>query len=691
MTDDGNIRARLPEEIFNDALELPIEERTAFLDRACGTSAMRVLLDELLALALADPALTRPPTSPTVPRRLGKYELIEERGRGSMGIVYAARDTQLGRVVALKLLPSWLARDDDARERFVREARLLASLSDDRIATLHTLEEIDGFHFITMELIPGHTLAERLAAGPLDISEALALMVQVAQAMSRAHEQKIVHSDLKPANLMITPGGGAKILDFGIARTLHDPLLHDNDGAHPPECLTAARGTPGYMAPEQLAGGPVDERCDVWALACILFEALSGRRAVDALDEHGKLDTSDLPRRLPRQVRDLLDRCLERDPSRRTVTAATLSLVLGRALAPGDSRRRRLLLILVALALIGPLAVASSALLDRLLRGPVASVALMDGRVVQARDISGRLLWAHSMAGPVVSSASGPRGETVADSPKVIKVGEQVRGISVATYGAGFGDPGALWLLSPRDGHPLWKWPLAWQRPVNAQSMLRADWTAILPWPGQEEPVIVVDVADSGWYGSALQFIDLAGRSLGTYYHPGGFRVVLPLPPESGDPLRYVCAGLNSSARFVRNLTPFETRNHLGCLVLLQPPDVSGQGFPYSEGLPEPRDWPGMPRARELSYLAVPLIHPHFSSRIMGLSSSRDARGELTLTAITADGRYYFLDKDLRPRSCYVQTKSITDSLHVRGEARFLPLLLIRNGRQEWVTVPTTF
>ncbi len=683
----------LPEDLFNDALELPPGEREAFISTACGDDAtLRETLRGMLALAERDPSLTAEPENATVPARLGKYELLEERGRGGMGVVYAARDLQLGRVVALKLLPAWLAQDPQARERFFREAQLLAAMSDERIATLYSLDEADGFHFLTMEMIPGRTLADRLGDGPLPPAQALALVQQVAEAVARAHERHIVHRDLKPANLMITPGGGAKILDFGIARVLHDPHPRDGDHAHGDERLTSARGTPGYMAPEQFAGGPVDERCDVWALGCVLFEALSGRRAVEALDERGRLDPGGLPPRLPPPVHDLLCRCLERDPRRREISADRMAQVLRQALASGgERRRRRYMLAILVLALAGPLAIVSKAVLDHQRRGPVTSIELAERRVLRAHDVEGRLLWARSMPGAVVGSTSGPKGELIIDSPKVIKVGDEVRGVSVATYGAGPDDPGALWLLSPDDGRPLWKWPLAWQRPVNAQSSLRANWTALLPWPGREEPIIALNVSDSGWYGTAMQFLDLAGRTLGTYHHPGSFRVVLPLAADADHPLRYVLAGLNSSARFVRDLTPFETREHLGCVVILQPPDLSGQGYPYSEGLPEPRDWPGMPRARELSYLAIPLIHPDLSSRIMGLSSSRGSDGELTLTVITVDGRYYFLDEDLRPRSCYVQTNTVADSLQARGEARFLPLMLIKDGRTDWVTVPTTF
>ncbi len=692
MIDGDDVSRPLPEDLFNDALELPPGERPAFLDAACADdSALRVTLRRMLALADADPGLTAVPETAGVPARLGKYELLEERGRGGMGVVYAARDLQLGRIVALKLLPAWMARAPEARDRFLREAQLLAALSDERIATLYSLDEADGFHFLTMEMIPGRTLADRLGEGPLPLLQALRLVQQVAQAMARAHAQHIVHRDLKPANLMITPDGGAKILDFGIARALSDAQLPDRPLKLPDQNLTRAQGTPGYMAPEQLAGGPIDESCDIWALGCILFETLSGQRAVDALDESGRLDTGSLPPALPREIRDLLRRCVERDPRHRDISAAEMARMLDRALAHHGGHRRRLLAGATVLALTAVLILFFGPLRDYLAERTLVSIEVTDSRVIRALDAKGRLVWTHVFPAPLARVHRGQAGTWGSDPPKIVRSGGQVRGVCVATGAENPGEPGALWFLSPRDGALLWRRPAAWQRPVNALGTLRIDWTSLLTWPGREAPVIVADIGDGGWYGSALQFLDCDGNALGTYHHPGPFGIVMTLNSPDGGPSRYVFAGTNSSARFVRALIPFESRAHVGCVVILEPPEVDGQGFPYSEGLPEPRDWPGMPRAREASYLAIPLIHPEFGSKVIGLTLNHDQDGRTVLTANTWDGRYYFLDEDLRPRSCYVRMKSVTDSLNALGEARFLPLMLIQNGRTSWIDLPPTF
>jgi len=697
LSDDRGGSRPLPEDLFNDALERPPSERAAFLDAACaGDPALREELARLLALAERDPSLTAPPAAAAPPERLGKYELLEEIGRGGMGVVYAARDVQLGRVVALKLLPAWLAADRRARERFVREAQLLASLSDERIATLYSLDEADGRHFLTMELIPGRTLADRLREGPLPLEEALAFGRQVAEAVARAHERHVVHRDLKPANLMLTPGGGAKILDFGIARALWEGPAADRPPDAAGEGLTRAQGTPGYMAPEQLAGGPVDERCDVWALGCVVFEALSGRPAVAVLDERGRLDPRALPAGLPRHVPAVLQRCLERDPRRRDVSAAQLAQALQRALAGRRSGRRRL----AAAAGLAALAVLAGATLLLGPRGPLrrpaparalATVEIADDRIVRARDAAGELLWAHALPAPIAGADRGPELSWLVDAPKLLSAGDRVRGVCVATASERPGEPGAVWLLSPRDGEPLWRWSAAWQRPVNAHGTLRVEWTALLPWPGRAEPAVVAELWDGGWYGAALQFLDAAGRPLGAYLHPGPLLPGQVLAADGDRPLRYAFAGTNSSARFVRALVPFDTREHVGCVVLLEPPEVAGQGFPYSEGLPEPRDWPGLPRARERSYLAIPPVHPEHGSLVVSFAQNRDEQGRPSFTALTKDGRYYFLDEDLRPRSCYVRTKSAADSLVARGEARFLPLMLIRDGVTSWVDVPPTY
>ena len=150
--------------------------------------------------------------------KLGQYEVVESIGAGGMGEVYRARDTKLGRDVAVKVLPEEFARDKERLDRFEREARLLAQLNHANVATLHGLEEHDGQRFLVMELVEGETLAERIARGPLPVDEAIPLFIQIAEGLEAAHEKGIIHRDLKPANIKIAPDGKPKILDFGLAK-----------------------------------------------------------------------------------------------------------------------------------------------------------------------------------------------------------------------------------------------------------------------------------------------------------------------------------------------------------------------------------------------------------------------------------------------------------------------------------------
>ncbi len=258
--------------------------------------------------------------------RLGTFELHELLGAGAMGEVYRARDLRLGREVALKLLPERLSGSADLLARFEREARVLASLNHPHIATLHDLAEDSGTRFLVMELVPGETLAQRLADGALPVQEALALFDQLADALTHAHEQGIVHRDLKPANIKITSEGQLKVLDFGLAKALSavaaDPdaptlAPGDNDTLRTVE--GALVGTVPYMSPEQARGQSVDKGADIWAFGCLLYQCLSGRHpfpgdtAADVISRilSSNPDWSALPDDVPAGVRTLLRRCLE--------------------------------------------------------------------------------------------------------------------------------------------------------------------------------------------------------------------------------------------------------------------------------------------------------------------------------------------------------------------------------------------
>ena len=221
-------------------------------------------------------------SAPLLGRRLGPYEIGALLGAGGMGEVYRARDTALGRDVAIKILPSAFTADPERRARFEREARLLAALNHPHIGGIYGLEQREGIHGLVLELVEGETLAASLGAGPLPVGEALAIARQVAEALEAAHEKGIVHRDLKPGNVILTRDGVVKVLDFGLAKA---GAAGSPDQTHSPT-LTAGGtetgvilGTAGYMSPEQARGKIVDKRADIWAFGCVLYEMLTGRRA----------------------------------------------------------------------------------------------------------------------------------------------------------------------------------------------------------------------------------------------------------------------------------------------------------------------------------------------------------------------------------------------------------------------------
>jgi Tol biopolymer transport system component/predicted Ser/Thr protein kinase len=243
---------------------------------------------------------------------LGPYTILGELGRGGMGTVYRARDTRLRRDVALKMLPDASRHDAARRARLEQEARILAALTHPNIAAIYGIDEsADGRLALVLELVEGQTLSTRLAGGALPIVEALTIARQIADALDVAHEKGVVHRDLKPGNIVITPAGVVKVLDFGIARmTEADQPVDETRTAG----LTG-EGTLAYMSPEQARGQIVDKRTDIWAFGCVLYEMLAGRRAFGA--ETSEPDWASLPAKTPRAVQRLLRRCLDTDARRR--------------------------------------------------------------------------------------------------------------------------------------------------------------------------------------------------------------------------------------------------------------------------------------------------------------------------------------------------------------------------------------
>jgi TolB-like protein/predicted Ser/Thr protein kinase len=200
-------------------------------------------------------------------KTIAHYRILEKLGQGGMGVVYEAEDTKLGRIVALKFLPSELTRDADAKARFIREARAAAALNHPNICTIHEIGEHDGQAFIAMELVEGQSLKERIERGPLPMDDAVSIAIQVGEGLGEAHEKGIVHRDIKPGNIVLTAKGQAKILDFGLARLGGDTRLTKTD---------TTLGTVAYMSPEQASGKDVDRRTDIWSLGVVLYEMLTG-------------------------------------------------------------------------------------------------------------------------------------------------------------------------------------------------------------------------------------------------------------------------------------------------------------------------------------------------------------------------------------------------------------------------------
>jgi Tol biopolymer transport system component len=265
-------------------------------------------------------------------RSLGGYRLQSMLGAGGMGEVYRARDSKLGRDVAIKILPQGFTSDADRLARFEREARMLAALNHPNICAIYGFENSDGVRILILELVEGATLADRLREGngTLELRAVLNVARQIAEALEAAHEKGIVHRDLKPSNIKITPDGMVKILDFGLAKAVDGQnaaaeLTHPSGPAQDGRGDGRLIGTAAYMSPEQARGLTVDKRTDIWAFGCVLYEMLSGRVAFAGAtisDSIARIlerepDWSALPASTPEPIRRLLFRCLTKDPKGR--------------------------------------------------------------------------------------------------------------------------------------------------------------------------------------------------------------------------------------------------------------------------------------------------------------------------------------------------------------------------------------
>ena len=344
-------RRRRIEDLCDAALARDVRERAAFVAAACGPDeALRHEVEALLAHAqtaerflespigeLAAHVLADDHRASLAGLQIGSYQILSLLGTGGMGDVYRARDTRLGRDVAIKVVANVFLSDPERLARFEHEARVLATLNHPHIGAIYGLEEAGGVRGLVLELVEGATLAERLAKGPLPAQEALSVARQIAEALEAAHEKGIIHRDLKPANIKITPDGTVKVLDFGLAKVFAKDGSEYDVSAKPSITIEETRegviaGTAAYMSPEQARGKAVDKRTDIWAFGCVLYEMLTARPAF-----RGET-VSDTIAGDPR-TRGRLERTACGDDGQHPATAPTLSRE--RSEAPFARHRRR--------------------------------------------------------------------------------------------------------------------------------------------------------------------------------------------------------------------------------------------------------------------------------------------------------------------------------------------------------------
>src|SRR5262245_56064307 len=287
--------------------------------------------------------------------RLGPYEIQSAIGAGGMGEVYRATDLNLGREVAIKVLPDAFAKDPERMARFEREAKTLASLNHPNVAVIHGLEKSQGTYALVMELVEGEDLSQRITRGRIPLDEALPIAHQIAEALEAAHEQGIIHRDLKPANIKVRPDGAVKVLDFGLAK-LGESFGSSTSNASLSQTITSPAmmtgggvllGTAAYMAPEQAKGRPADKRSDIWAFGCVLYEMLTGQRAFTGEDVTDTLanvlksepDWASVPDVVPPAIRALVRSCLRKDRHHRLGDIAAVRFALDELPvdAPGTS------------------------------------------------------------------------------------------------------------------------------------------------------------------------------------------------------------------------------------------------------------------------------------------------------------------------------------------------------------------
>ena len=331
-------------EVLADALELKPEDRPAFLDRACSSDeSLRREVERLLSYSdearsgFLQSSAFRIGLTPGA--KLGEYEIVRLLGSGGMGEVYQARDTRLGREVAIKVLPSVLSHDHDRLRRFEQEARAAAALNHPNILAVHQMGMHEGAPYLVSELLEGSTLRGLLLRGPLPVRKTIDYGVQIARGLAAAHEKGIAHRDLKPENLFVTKDGRVKILDFGLAKLTQSQTVSDQStptvsvGTEPGVVM----GTVGYMAPEQVRGSAADKHADIFAFGAILYEMLTGKRAfqkptsaetMSAILNEDPQSISHIMPSISPALQRVVHRCLEKNPEQRFQSASDLAFAL---------------------------------------------------------------------------------------------------------------------------------------------------------------------------------------------------------------------------------------------------------------------------------------------------------------------------------------------------------------------------